>query len=112
MHEIKSKRIRPYAEPVEVSDLNAGMIYFKVTYVDAACCIPMVESLVFLGAKKLGGTQKLLFQDVETYWCDADSNESAKFECSTNGINSIFEFDKALEELERCSIRRRQMQVK
>jgi hypothetical protein len=54
----------------------------------------------------------LYFQDVESYRqgvrYDSATSENANFQVQTNkGINHIFEYERALEQLMKCSLRRK-----
>src|SRR5688572_29635788 len=53
---------------VRADGLVPTSLYFIVSYVDAECEVPVVESLVFLGSNLEGGRDAgLYFQDAESY---------------------------------------------
>jgi hypothetical protein len=57
-----------YAEPVEAKLLRKGEVYLSVQFADERMCIPIVETLVFLGKDVDGkGPELLYFQDVESH---------------------------------------------
>jgi hypothetical protein len=112
----EERELQPYAEFVSMNTLSEGETYFSVRYVDDDMLIPFVETLVFIG-------RNLVDDDVgQTYFQDADSyrkgirrgsaseDQQATFECyqqdQKGRINGIFEFDRALDELMRCALRR------
>lgn len=107
----KERELKPYAEPVSALKLKKGSVYFSVTYVDDEMHFPIVDTMVFVGKDDSGLLQ---FQDVESYRSGISSNSSVDidkarstfYRCSENQTNNIFEFEYALEELMKCSIRR------
>jgi hypothetical protein len=107
------QRIRPdFAEPVAASDLREGGVYFSVTYADEEMLVPIVQTMVYVGAGlDDDGENSLYFQDVESFRCgvkfDASSSEvSAEFfVCEPTELNAIFSLAKAIDELHRCSQR-------
>ena len=78
--------------------------------------IPIVETWVFAGRKldPEDEDDRLYFQDVES-WRDgvrygSPNAETANFQAPTeNNINHIFEYERALEVLMSCSLRRRKV---
>lgn len=107
-----TRELKDYAEPVSMDSLQIGQEYFSVQYADEAMLIPVVETWVYVGTD-LDKTESglLYFQDVESYRdgvrYDSAESEGAMFQVGEPGkINHIFEFDHALNELLKCSIRR------
>lgn len=110
---IEARDLVPYAEPVRADDLIVENVYFSVTFADDDMSIPLIETLVFIGRNlEKKGSGKLYFQDVESHRrgvrlgkkvvkADADF-----FICRPDQLSAIFGFDKALDELLRCSSRR------
>ncbi len=103
----------PYAEPVKAADLDVGDCYFSVTFADTEMTIPLIESMVFVGRDLEPGDAGLLyFQDVESFregtqYNDSDEASGVRlFVCSPNECSAIFVFDRALDELLRCAVRR------
>ncbi len=112
----EERELKPYAEPVTASLLKQGEAYFSVQYVDGDGHIPIVETWVFAGRKlspeDTGDT--LYFQDVESYRdgirYDSTTGETARFQVAAEeNIKHMFEYERAIEELMRCSLRRRKM---
>jgi len=109
------RELQSYAEPVSSTELREGAVYFAVNYVDDEMLIPLMETLVFIGRNlETGDVGRVYFQDVQSYRegfrYDSDSkDELAKFETgSENEVAHIFDYERALEVLMRCSIRRKQ----
>jgi hypothetical protein len=109
------RELKPYAEPVAATSLRVGGVYFSVQYVDEDMLIPLVEAWVFAG-KGLDPEDTeahFYFEDVESYLAGmryrTATDENATFQLATeNSLNHIFEYESALDELMRCSIRRKQ----
>lgn len=111
----EEREIKPYAEPITQSDLRIGHAYFSVTYADDDMLIPIVETVVFIGRNlESGESGQVYFQDINSYRrgvrYEAAGDESyAQFSTgSENEVGHLFEYEHALEELMRCSVRRRE----
>jgi hypothetical protein len=108
----EARELKSYAEPVSTTSLREGHVYFSVQYADDSLCVPLIETLVFAGRSLDGGDADLLyFQDVESYRQGirhgSPEAENAKFQSGREGkINHIFEYEDALNELMKCSLRR------
>jgi hypothetical protein len=110
----EERELKPYASPVTRSVLKEGDAYFSVQFADEDMLVPIVETWVFAGNKldPKDAKNHLYFQDVESYrqgvrYGSPDA-ENAKFQVALEGnTNHIFEYENALEELMRCSLRRR-----
>ena len=107
----EERELRSYAQPV-TNGLIEGEVYFSVQYVDEDLLIPIIETLVFVGALDANDPNLLYFQDVGSYRQgirhDSANAEEAEFQVgSRGGINHIFEYERALDELMKCSLRRR-----
>ena len=93
--------LKPYGQPVSARDLQEGKVYFAVTFVDDRMCIPLIETLVFVG-KDLEPEDQMAFyfQDVESFlegvrW--GTSDELAQFQKHPeNAVGHIFSYDEAL----------------
>lgn len=108
-----ARQLKPYAEPVSPEDLSEGRIYFSLTFADPAMLNPTLEPLVFIGRDlAMDDRGALYFQDLDSYrrgirFSDADQAHEAVFiEASAQEINHVFEFEKALDVLLLCSLRR------
>lgn len=103
------------ADPVNAKELTIGETYFKVSYVDEDMTIPLMDSVNYIGRNLADDEEDTLyFQDAESYregirFSDNDVEPgSAMFYASpTEELRSIFDFEGALEELMRCSLRRK-----
>ena len=109
----ESRKLTPYAEPVEASKLKTGTIYFFLNYTDSEMLIPTLEPMVFVGRNlEPSDTEQVYFQDLDSYqhgirYESASSKSEATFSAgSETRINHVFEYEHALDELMRCSLRR------
>jgi hypothetical protein len=109
----EARELKPYAEPVSTPSLKQGEVYFSIQYADEALLVPVIETLVFAGRNLDNRDPELLyFQDAESYRqgirYGSDEAEKASFQLGRDGkVNHIFEYEHALEELMKCSLRRR-----
>jgi hypothetical protein len=110
----ESRELNSYAEPVLAADLRVGEVYFIVQYVDDKLCVPIISPLIFLGNNLTAGDIDLLyFQDYESHAAgirheSAREEEAVAFHVySSNELNHIFEYERALDQLMKCSLRRR-----
>jgi hypothetical protein len=109
----EARELMPYGEPVSAAELKEGSVYFVVTFVDEEMLIPAMETVVFVGRNlEAGDVGKMYFQDVHSYRAgirygpDAE-DEWAEFQtASDDGVNHIFEYERALDQLLKCSLRR------
>jgi hypothetical protein len=114
MH-FKERDLPSHGEPVSAAELREGSVYFSVHYADDELLIPTMETLVFIGRDlEPGDSGQVYFQDIDSY------KAGVRFEMPTEGgparfstgseaeVSHIFEYEQALEELMRCSVRRRQ----
>ncbi|MDH4079291.1 MAG: hypothetical protein OEU68_05695 [Nitrospira sp.] len=106
----EARELKPYAEPVSVNELKLGKEYFSVTFVDDEGCIPIIDTLIFTGKTDEG---LLRFQDVVSYRRgvrpDEDTAEghATFYECTEDQMNVIFDYERALDVLMCCSLKRR-----
>lgn len=113
--QFESREVKPFAEPVSLSDLREGCIYFSVGFLDKEeMLVPIVEPLVFLGRNlNPGDVAVLYFQDAGSHrrgvrYESATDADGAKFyEQADDQLGFIFEFEQALNLLLACSLRRR-----
>ncbi len=107
--------IPTYAEPVSQNDLSEGDVYFSVQYADEALLSPIVETLVFIGTENdEDGSVICSSQELTSHRQgirrDSPEAEGALFYFQhTNQLRHIFEYDRALDELIRCSLRRQKV---
>ncbi len=108
----EGRDLTTHAEPISASALSEAQIYFFVYYVDDDLLIPLMETVVFVGRYVSSeGTDLLRFQDVGSYQrgirFGSPESEEAQFQGATeNGINHLFDYEHALDELMRCALRR------
>jgi len=109
----EGRDLKPYSEPVVVSELKEGQVYFSVIFVDDELLIPLVGTWVFAGRKldpKLED-DRLYFQDVGSYGkgirYGSPNAYEAEFQIQREQyVKHIFEYERALEVLMNCSLRR------
>jgi hypothetical protein len=106
----EDRELKQYAEPVLPDQLQIGAVYFSVVFLDEDGLVPTVQPRVFVGPKiEPEGTQ-LYFQDFASYrrgirFESPDAEEEATFE--TGAGRYIFEYERALDVLMACALRRR-----
>ena len=113
----EERLLKPYAEPVSFSELRQGVIYFSVSYLDDQLLMPTVEPLIYVGENLDAGDvgSVLYFQDVSSYRrgirrdSPSKEDEATFFAVSEGKMPPIFEYERALDELLRCALRRRKM---
>ena len=112
MH-IEERDVPDYVEPVRPSDLVIGNIYFSLVFIDDDRLIPALDPVVFIGWNlEAGDVGQVYFQDARSYregvvYNDEREDAYANFDTgSGETIQHIFECEKALDELIRCSVRR------
>jgi len=110
----EGRELKPYAEPVSASELKEGGVYFSVTFADDDMSIPIIQTLVFIGRNMdESDADQMYFQDIDSYqqgvrYESATEEDHAVFiRCSKDELNSVFEYEHALDVLMRCSLRRR-----
>ncbi|MGB0037072.1 MAG: hypothetical protein WBP79_16515 [Candidatus Acidiferrales bacterium] len=107
----EERELKPYAETVPPDGLEVGTVYFAVNFIDDEMLIPIVEPKVFIG-RNLNPEQGdyLYFQDIDSYrqgvrFEAGTQTSEARFETGTE--RHIFEYERALDVLMRCALRRR-----
>jgi hypothetical protein len=125
-----ARDLKPYGEYVESQDLVIGHVYFRVNFVDNDMLVPEVVPLVFVGRNLDSDDESrsapvLYFQDYDSHSAGIryenfrtefenvqqspeDLLEGPSFECTEEtGCSGVFEFEKALNTLLACSLRRK-----
>jgi hypothetical protein len=110
----EGRELTPQAELINPSDLQEGEIYFVMDFVDDEMLTPVMETVVFASMNLAPNDEgQMYFQDVESY------REGVRYETATedswatfkivpaNELARVFNFEGALEELMRCSLRRK-----
>jgi len=106
------------AEFVESRDLRKGAVYFRVSFVDDDGVVPLLEPLVFIGRDlEEPGEGRVYFQDGGSFLA-GERAYSEDGQQEENGVSSavayafpenagcVYEYERALEALMRCSLRR------
>jgi len=126
-----ARDLKPYGEYVRSEDLIVGEVYFRVDFVDDDMLVPEVVPVVFVGRNLTPGDDSrssalLYFQDFDSYSAGIryetiragsqkgadqsleDVDEPPSFECAEETeYSGVFEFEKALDQLLTCSLRRK-----
>jgi len=106
----EERELKDYAEPVLPDQLHEGMVYFAVIFLDEGGLVPTMEPRVFIGPKAEPEGNKLYFQDFASYrrgirFESPNADEEATF--VTGAGRYIFEYERALDVLMVCALRRR-----
>jgi hypothetical protein len=115
----KERFLKPYAEPVSLGELKEGEVYFAIRFPgqDRDGVYPIVETLVFVGLNldEQDVERRVYFQDYESYQAGvryetASAGDRATFYSQApEHLNHIFQYENALNELLKCSLRRRKL---
>ncbi|SRR6266516_722769 len=105
-----TREVKGYAEPVLPEHLQEGQVYFAVVFLDKDALVPSMEPRVFVGTKAEPVGNKLYFQDFASYqrgirFESPGADEEATF--ITGAGRYIFEYERALDVLMACALRRR-----
>jgi hypothetical protein len=120
----EEREIKPYGEPVTSEQLEEGRIYFSWNYLDDDMLIPVLQPFVFVGRNlREGDSHQAYFQGAESYQQGmrigsgpdghADRIDSVPdgyadfFVGSENELGHIYEYERALDRLLHCALRRR-----
>lgn len=112
MH-FERRELKPYAEPVNTGALQERTIYFFLNFVDDEMLLPSMNPMVFVGRNlEAGDTERVYFQDVDSFrqgvkYGDESGGEATFYSGSEAELGHIFEFERALDLLLSCSLRRR-----
>jgi hypothetical protein len=106
--------LKEYAEPINPRQLVKNEIYFSLQYLDSRLEIPVLQPLIFLGEMTERSDERLCFQNYGSYLAGirletAMDQDLMSFQMqTTNNVNHIFEFEKALELLMLSGLKRKQ----
>src|SRR5262245_46597246 len=110
--EFEARKLKSYAEPVPTDSLAIGEVYFNVLFLDEETLIPTMEPVVFIGKNlATGDVDSLYFQDAASYrdgirfGPDATDEDATFF---TGSTRAVFTYERALDLLLACSLRRRE----
>ena len=106
-----TREVKGYAEPVLPEHLREGEVYFAVVFLDKDSLVPTMEPRVFVGTKAESNGNKLYFQDFVSYqrgirFESPNADDDATFE--TGAGRYMFEYERALDVLMACALRRRE----
>jgi len=109
-----ARDLEPYPQPVSADQLRDGSLYYCLNYVDHEMLIPVMDSIVFIGRNlKPGDAGLCYFQQIcwydegKTFDSEAECDDAIFYARAENKLSDIFEYELALEELMRCSLRRK-----
>jgi hypothetical protein len=112
----QERSLKPYAEPVSIGELKEGEVYFTIQFAgsDRDGLFPIMETLVFVGSNldEDDVDRRVYFQDIESYqagvrYRTSTADDGAVFYAQDpQYLNHIFEYENALNELLKCSLRR------
>jgi len=104
----EARDLNPTAKYVQPSDLVEGKTYFAVRFLDDRMLVPELVPLVFIGRNlELGDSGRLYFQDATlTERCTIRRRWKGEIHVVEENAPSVFEFERALDVLLRCSLRR------
>jgi hypothetical protein len=105
------REVKGYAEPILPEHLRKGEVYFAVVFLDNDSLVPTMEPRVFVGTKAESDGNKLYFQDFLSYqrgirFESPNADDEATFE--TGAGRYMFEYERALDVLMACALRRRE----
>src|SRR5579863_673742 len=108
-----ARDLTSYARPIDTNDLVPGETYFSIQYADDALLIPTIETMAFVGRNLEPNDRDFLyFQDAESYLKGMEYGSKPLKEIGfrpfrEKGVKHLFEYASALDELMKCSLRRR-----
>ncbi|MFZ0859505.1 MAG: hypothetical protein WB781_19610 [Candidatus Sulfotelmatobacter sp.] len=106
------RELPTYAEPVSATDLKIGETYFSVQYLDEDLLFPTVETLVLAGKDQDAERGVVFcFQDLGSWQQgirhgSADATEAVFYFQGERNLRHIFEYERAVDELIKCALRR------
>ena len=111
--------LKPLAEPIAPDQLVVGEVYSSVQFIDQDMFAPVVEPVVFLGNDLDPGSEGAghYFQDASSFlagvhWSPGapeqpdDAPDVQVYQQRLGQIMHIYEFERALDVLLKCSLRR------
>jgi hypothetical protein len=111
----EAREVKAYAEPVQAQDLRVGRIYFSVQFADDDLLVPIVEPLEFVGTNlhEADGDQ-LYFRPLGLPSAELairqanNETEQVFYRTTAAELNHVFEYERALDRLLVCAVRRSQ----
>jgi hypothetical protein len=109
----EGRELHSYSEPVSLDRLKVGQVYFLVGFIDDKMLVPMFDAYVFIGRDLEPEDQgQLYFQTFASHkqgltWSSSTADDGQEFLCQPeNQLGMLFEYEHALNELLKCSLRR------
>jgi hypothetical protein len=111
----EARELPTYSEHYPASRLRDGEVYFRVRFWDQDLLVPQLDPVVFIG-RDLGLDDTdigfLYFQDLRSYsdgtrFGNPSGDEPVFERFLANQSSGVFDYEGALNELLRCSLRRR-----
>jgi len=110
------RELKVSAEPVSLSELREGAVYFFLNFVDDDLLIPTLEPVIFVGRNfEPADERRIYFQDIYSYRQgirydmpeSSGEESSAEFYAgSEDELGHVFEYEQALDVLIACLLRR------
>ncbi len=108
----QSREVSDRWDPLTADDLEVGSVYFDLGYADNDLLFPVLETLVLVNISERDGLRVFLFQVATAYFSGilyndvGDYDYPMLFEHDEKSLNSIFDFEKTLDQFLICSLRR------
>jgi hypothetical protein len=108
----EGRQLKPHPTYVNHKLLKEGRVYFVVSFIDNDLLVPELQSIVFIGRNLLPDDRsKIYFQDFSSYQegarFPASRGTAANFICFSANEHYVQDFEEAINELLRCSIKRK-----
>jgi hypothetical protein len=112
----EGRDLNAFSEPVSSGQLKTGQVYFLVGFIDDKMLVPMLEAYVFIGRNlKPQDQDRLYFQTFVSHkqgltWSSSSPDDGHEFLCQPEDqLGMLFEYEHALNELLKCSLRRKKV---
>ncbi len=127
----EARELTTHARPVAGDALEPGTVYFSLTFLDDDMLVPLLEPLVFIGKDlRAGDADRVYFQDLPSFRRGVafdpleanaepmdnlsvaipteDPEHAMFYVAAQSDATNIFEYERAVDELLKCSLRRKQ----
>lgn len=114
----EERELKPYAEPVVAAELKENEIYFSVEYIDEQLLLPKLEPVLFIGRNlKPEDSGMVYFQDIDSFrdgyrFNSGEKHAEVTFFCVDEKDIPLYSYERALDLLLKCSLRRRALGLK
>jgi hypothetical protein len=110
----EKRELHRAAQHVSIDQLSLGTDYYMISYIDNEMKIPLIDSMIFIGTNVFGdeNNETLYFQDAESYLQgiridkQPDGTSGVVYSFGPDELTAIFEFERALEQFMKCSLKR------